>query len=195
MRNRKLKIMIVGSIGIVVVLGVCGLFAVDYAATRVMDSFAAELEDDSMDAAKLDADSFEGAKLEADSVEAAKKGSTSTTAPKEAGEAKQKKGDDSIGKPTGTVTKEQAKKVRDNLTVSDKAKVVSVLIKSLNLSDLKTLQMMASGGLTVEEKREAKQLLIGKLSSDKYNELSALAKKYGISRGKTYNEAKQELNS
>jgi hypothetical protein len=194
MRNRKLNIMIVGSIGIVVVLGVCGLYTVDYAVTRVIDSFAAELEADSMDAAELEADSFEGAKLEADSVDAAKKESTSTTAPKETGEAKQKKGTDSLGKPTGTVTKEQANKVRDNLTVSDKATVVSVLIKSLSLSDLKTLQMMASGGLTVEEKREAKQLLLGKLSSDKYNELSALAKKYGISRGNNYNKAKQELN-
>jgi hypothetical protein len=175
MRNRKLKFMIAGSIGIVVVLVVCGLFTVDYAVTRVMDSFTADLE--------------------ADSVDAAKKVSPSTTAPKEASEAKQKKSDDRLSKPTGTVTKEQAIKVRDNLTVSDKAMVVSVLIKSLNLSDLKTLQMMASGGLTVEEKREAKQLLLGKLSSDKYNELSALAKKYGISRGNTYDKAKQELNS
>jgi hypothetical protein len=185
MRNRKLKFMIAGSIGIVVVLVVCGLFTVDYAVTRVMDSLTADLE----------ADSVDGANSETESVDAAKKVSPSTTAPKEASEAKQKKSDDRLSKPTGTVTKEQAIKVRDNLTVSDKAMVVSVLIKSLNLSDLKTLQMMASGGLTVEEKREAKQLLLGKLSSDKYNELSALAKKYGISRGNTYDKAKQELNS
>jgi hypothetical protein len=183
MRNRKLKKIILWCIGIVVVLGICGLFTADYAVNRVMDSFAAGMEADSGPDNQTPVGSGE-----------------QPPTPSESAEAKQEKSVNSLGKPTdkptsnptGTVTKEQAKKVREDLTVSDKATVVSVILKNLNLSDMKKLRDIAIGGLTVEEKREAKQLLLAKLSSDDYNELSALAKKYGISRGKTYDEAKQE---
>jgi hypothetical protein len=170
MRNSKLKKIILWCFGVVVVLGISGLFTTNYAVNRVMDSFSA--------------------------------GEQPPT-PSESAEAKHEKSVNSLGKPTsnptgqptGTVTKDQARKVRENLTVSDKATVVSVILKNLNISDMKKLRDIAIGGLTVEEKREAKQLLLAKLSSDDYNELSALAKKYGISRGKTYDEAKQEHQS
>ncbi len=200
MRNSKLNKMIAGCIGFAIVLGICGLFTAEYAVNRFMESFA------------------EG--LEADSLEAAKEESPSTTAPKEAdvrasepdnqtpaenedqpqtssksAEAKQEKGGVRPSMPTGTVTKEQVREVQEKLTLSDKATVVSVILKNLSVSDLKQLRIIATRGLTVEEKREAKQLLLAKLSSDDYNELSALAKKYGISRGKSYDEAKQEYNS
>jgi hypothetical protein len=186
MRNRKLKKMIVWCFGFVVVLGIGGLLTANYAVSRVMDSFAAGLEADSG----------------SDDQTPVLSGEQPST-PTKSAEVKQEKGVANLGKPTGTVTgkptgtvtKEQAKEVQKNLTVSDKATVVSVILKSLNVSDMKKLRDMAKGGLTVEEKREAKELLLAKLSSVDYNELSALAKKYGISRGKTYDEAKQGQHS
>ncbi|WP_373230133.1 hypothetical protein [Cohnella sp.] len=173
MKNKKFNKMIVRCICLVVVLSIFGLFMVNYAVNRVIDSFAAGVPNNQT------------------LVESGDQPPT----PSESTEAKQEKGNDSLGKPTGTVTKEKAKEVREKLTVSDKTTVVSVIIKSLSVSDMKKLQDIAKGGLTVEEKREAKELLLAQLSSDDYNELSALAKKYGISRGNTYDEAKREHNS
>ncbi|MCD9024072.1 hypothetical protein [Cohnella silvisoli] len=189
MRKRKLIKIIIGCIGFVVVLGISGLFTADYAVNRVMDSFAAGLE----------------AEMESDNNQVESK-EQPLSIPSESVDAKQEKGNDnpskltgtatnnSARKPTGTVTKEKVKKVKENLTVSDKATVASVILKNLSLSDLKKLRFIAKGGLTVEEKREAKQMLLTKLSPGDYNKLSALAKKYGISKGRTYDEAIQEYN-
>ena len=74
--------------------------------------------------------------------------------------------------------------------MSEKAKVVSILMGSLSADDISTLQKLAGGGLTVEEKREAKKLLLEKLTEDQYNELIAIAAKHGLSQGKTYSETK-----
>jgi len=88
------------------------------------------------------------------------------------------------------VTPDKAKEVEENVTVSEKAKVVSILMGSLSADDISTLQKLAGGGLTVEEKREAKKLLLEKLTEDQYNELIAIAAKHGLSQGKTYAETK-----
>lgn len=47
---------------------------------------------------------------------------------------------------------------------------------------------MAKGGLTTEEKREARSIILGKVSTEQYNELSQIAKKYGVSQGKTHDQ-------
>jgi len=91
---------------------------------------------------------------------------------------------------TAEVSKDKAKEVEENITVSEKAKVVSILMGSLSASDISALQKLAGGGLTVEEKREAKALLLEKLTEDQYNELIAIAAKHGLSKGKTYAESK-----
>jgi len=69
---------------------------------------------------------------------------------------------------------------------------MAVMLKRLSPSDIKTLQQLASGGLTVEKKKEAKELILQKLTEDEYNELIAIAKKYGLSQGKSYEESLKE---
>jgi hypothetical protein len=194
MRYRKLRKIILWCIGTIFVLSICSLFSANYAVNRVMDSFAAGLETDSGPDNQTLIESGEKPSAPSETAKALHENGVNSL-----GEPTRKATDQPTSQPTsnptGTVTKAQAKKVRENLTVLDKATVVSVILKNLNLTDMKKLRDMANGGLTVEEKREAKQLLLAKLSSDDYNELSALAKKYGISRGKTYDEAKQEHQS
>jgi len=92
---------------------------------------------------------------------------------------------------TAEISTDKAKEVQDNITVAEKAKVVTTLMSSLSASDISTLQKLASGGLNVEEKKEAKALLLEKLSEDQYDELIAIAAKHGLSQGKTYSETKK----
>jgi hypothetical protein len=50
---------------------------------------------------------------------------------------------------------------------------------------------MASGGLNINEKRQARKLLLDKLSPNEYDQLVSIAKKYGLSQGRTYSEIKK----
>lgn len=93
----------------------------------------------------------------------------------------------------GAVTPEQAEEVKEKLTLSDKAEIVAVLSGSLTMDHIKTLQQLAQNGLTADEKKQAKALLLSELPAEDYDRLSALAHKYGISRGLTYEEAQREL--
>jgi len=92
---------------------------------------------------------------------------------------------------TAEISTDKAKEVQDNITVAEKAKVVTTLMSSLSASDIATLQKLASGGLSVEEKKEAKELMLEKLSEDQYDELIKIAAKHGLSQGKTYSETKK----
>ncbi|WP_019908913.1 hypothetical protein [Paenibacillus sp. HW567] len=90
------------------------------------------------------------------------------------------------------VSTDKAKHIQDNVTVKDKADVVSIVLGQLSVSDIKRLQELASGGLTVEEKREARSIILGKVSDEQYNQLSQIAKKYGVSEGKTHDQVLAE---
>ncbi|MEK5239349.1 hypothetical protein NST99_27100 [Paenibacillus sp. FSL L8-0470] len=90
------------------------------------------------------------------------------------------------------VSTDKAKKIQENVTVKDKADVTSIVLGELSLSDIKRLQELASGGLTPEEKREARQIILDKVSADQYNELSNIAKKYGASRGLSHDQVVAE---
>ncbi|WP_379145983.1 hypothetical protein [Paenibacillus sp. sgz500992] len=90
------------------------------------------------------------------------------------------------------VSTDKAKKIQENVTVKDKADVTSIVLGELSLSDIKRLQELASGGLTPEEKREARQIILDKVSAEQYNELSDIAKKYGASRGLSHDQVVAE---
>ncbi|MFD1772537.1 hypothetical protein [Paenibacillus rhizophilus] len=92
---------------------------------------------------------------------------------------------DSITEYTPQITTEKAKKIQENVSVKDKADVVSIVLGELSISDIKRLQTLAQGGLTVDEKKEARALVMGKVSEQQYNELVQIAKKYGVSEGKS----------
>ncbi|MNR68230.1 hypothetical protein D3C85_1926620 [compost metagenome] len=45
---------------------------------------------------------------------------------------------------------------------------------------------MAGNGLSVDEKKKAKDIILQKLTEDEYNQLIGIAAKYGLSQGKKY---------
>lgn len=92
--------------------------------------------------------------------------------------------------PTGVdglayISPDKAKDVQGSVSLKDKADVASIVASQLSVSDIKRLQELAKGGLTNEEKREARSIILGKVSEEQYNELSQIAKKYGVSQGKS----------
>jgi hypothetical protein len=70
--------------------------------------------------------------------------------------------------------------------------ITSVLLKKLSASDIQLFMKMAGNGMSLEEKKEAKQLILHKLSEEEYNQLIAIAAKYGLSQGKSYSESLKE---
>jgi hypothetical protein len=209
MKSSKRMKIITGSLVVSVALVIGGVFAADYAVSRVMDLFVAGLEADVNDVSQADGSTITpepqepNVPIKIDHGESAVKQDSSNGQDNHESEDKPASSSGSTsastsgstieaGKPGGAVTKEQAEKVREKLTVTDKASVVKVVLKNLSLTDIKSMQALADGGLTLEEKKSAKRLLLGKLSSEEYDELSALAKKYGLSKGRSYEEAIKE---
>lgn len=86
------------------------------------------------------------------------------------------------------ITTEKAKEVQDAITLKEKASVTSVLLKKLSASDLQLFAKMAGNGLSVDEKKKAKDIILQKLTEDEYNQLIGIAAKYGLSQGKKYAE-------
>ncbi|KPV58473.1 hypothetical protein QJ48_16350 [Paenibacillus sp. A3] len=83
----------------------------------------------------------------------------------------------------------KAKEVQDQISLSEQVKITTVLLKKLNGNDLKQLQNMFDKGVSLEEKRKAKEMILEKLSEEEYDELIAIASKYGLSKGKSYEES------
>ncbi|WP_310829925.1 hypothetical protein [Paenibacillus pedocola] len=100
--------------------------------------------------------------------------------------------DADIGGYSAQVSADKAKEIQENVTVKEKADVASIVMSQLSVSDIKRLQELASGGLTLDEKREARSIILGKVSEEQYNELSQIAKKYGVSEGKTQEQVLAE---
>lgn len=101
-------------------------------------------------------------------------------------------GDKSDSGYTANISVDKAKEVQENITVAEKAKVVTTLMSSLSASDIASLQKLASGGMNTDEKKVAKEILLEKLTEDQYNELVAIAAKHGLSQGRSYSEVKDE---
>jgi len=93
---------------------------------------------------------------------------------------------------TAEVTREKAEAVQESISLHEKLKVARVLLKRLDPSDVDIFLKMMSGGMTVAEKREAKDIMLERLSEEEYDELIEIAEKYGLSRGKTYEESLKE---
>jgi len=83
---------------------------------------------------------------------------------------------------------DKAEIVKDTITLKEKTKIASVLLKKFNASEIRMFTELASGGLSIEEKKAAKLKFLEKLSEKEYDQLIAIAAKYGLSQGKTYSE-------
>ncbi|MGN7455610.1 hypothetical protein ACTHPH_12455 [Paenibacillus pasadenensis] len=92
-----------------------------------------------------------------------------------------------------TVSKDQMNEIKEDVSLNEKMAVMSILLKRLSVSDIRKLQQLAQGTLTREKKREARTIIHEKVTPEQYDELIAIAKKYGVSQGRSYGEViKQE---
>lgn len=219
MRKKKWKKILIWTLSVIVLLGIGGLFAANYAIDRFISTLAADLENNLITDDKTSLvvttdnlnndNSTEGNKTPTDALESTSKpdGIITGGEQEEQEPIKTKQLSSNTEKEDSTEPKEQekpsegysaevsvdkAKDVQEKLTVSEKAKVSTVLLEELSLSDIKQIQELASGGLDLEEKKKARSIILGKLSPEQYDELIEVAKKYGMSQGKSYDEVIQE---
>ncbi|AZN38591.1 hypothetical protein [Paenibacillus albus] len=204
-KMKRWKKVLIWIISIVVIIGAAGLFAANYATNKVIGSLADSLETEISDE-PVDTSSTAGAQedKDADSSKASdtvdSKDSSQSTSSSSSNQSNNAKDEvkssadvtppakEDTSKYAAEVSVDKAKTVKDKITIKDKATVASILMKKLSVQDIKKLQKLASGGLTIAKKREARQIILGAVSPDQYNELSGIAKKYGVSQGKKYDE-------
>lgn len=222
MFNKRWKKILLWSLSVIVVLGVGGLFAANYAVDKLMNSMAGGLEINSEDPISSDQveevvpvptaidNNGEPTATPVNVVEPItevtpqiKKSNQPVASQDISKNVKVKENPVSSppiqpsstpieDKPsavndgyTAQISTDKAKQIQENVTVKEKADVASMILGQLSVADIKRLQELASGGLTLDEKREARSIILGKVSEEQYNELSQIAKKYGVSQGKT----------
>lgn len=93
----------------------------------------------------------------------------------------------------GAITSERAENAQSQLTLKDKAVISSVLLKKLSAAEISLFVKMSGDGVSVEEKKAAKELILKKLTEEEYNELIAIAAKIGLSQGKNYQDSIKEF--
>ncbi|GBF73576.1 hypothetical protein PA598K_01878 [Paenibacillus sp. 598K] len=191
------------TLSIVVVLGVGGLFAANYAIDKFLEQMVAEI-----DMGELTADTG-GNDKPSGGIEPTGGGGQGegTTPGAEPGEGATGRDNNGGGTPategggasgkdldgySAEITPDKAQHVQDSVTLSEKSRVASILLGQLSMEDIKRLQELSSGGLSLEEKREAKRLILEKLTPEQYDEIIEVAKNYGLSEGKSYADSKKE---
>lgn len=209
MRKKKWKKILIWVASIIVILGVGGLFAANYAVDKLISTLAADLEGDLLNevttpetktdekgtdtTVKDDPSSTVDDDETTDSSNGTKdKPVDNTTDSGSNGSSGSKEEEKPKDGYSGEVSIDKAKDLQEKITVSEKAQVSTVLLKELSMSDIKELQALASGGMNVEEKKKARSIILDKLSPDQYDELIKIAKKYGMSKGKSYDEVIKE---
>lgn len=220
MFNKRWKKILLWTLSIIVVLGVGGLFAANYAVDKLMNSMADgfDLESESnvsggQDQGTVPNDKSDNGNVDPvasatptapstddegstdqgtkDNVEAGKDAEASTTSEPTKAPSTDLKDGSSDGY-TAQISTDKAKEIQENVTMKDKADVAAIVLGQLSVSDINRLKDLAKGGLTLEEKREARSIILGKVSEKQYNELSQVAKKYGVSQGKTRDQILKE---
>ncbi|GIP35126.1 hypothetical protein [Paenibacillus sp. J2TS4] len=222
MRKRKWKKWIIGTAAVLIIVAVGGYFAMDYAVDRILKSITAGLEIEGTpsttepqstptpDPSSADLEE-KGEGVPGDSLDpsgqAGNKTSPNPTGESNPSEEEKNSVSDGQSKPPSpaspapqgspkvdaSISQEKAAQAQEQITIKDKTKVTSVLLKRLNSSDIKTVMELASGGMSVEEKREAKKIILEKLTEEEYNELIAIAAKLGLSQGKSYEDSQKQL--
>ncbi|THF80831.1 hypothetical protein [Cohnella fermenti] len=203
--------------GLIIIACVGGYFAINYTADKVLDAMfesAVKGEDTPSSspsasdggAAEPSASDEAASPSEEASSPSASPTDTGTNSPDKSPDAQSGK-DGEGGKlpeasaspsteaaPTysAEISTDKAEQVKEDISFSEKTKVMTVMLKRLSVDDIKTLQQLANGGLTLEKKKEAKALILEKLTEEEYDELIEIAKKYGLSQGKSYDASQKE---
>ncbi|KGE18331.1 hypothetical protein [Paenibacillus wynnii] len=203
MFNKRWKRVLLWVLSAIIVLGVGGLFAANYAVDKLMNSMVGSFDVESENTVDNQVEGIEpivptsttaptastedGNNVQADSSQD-KPETTATATPTTTSAT----GESSNNGYTAQVSTDKAKEIQKNVTVKEKADVVSIVLSQLSVSDINHLKELASGGLSVDEKREARSIILGKVSEQQYNELAQIAKKYGVSQGKTRDQVLAE---
>lgn len=213
MRKKKWKKILIWVASIIVLLGVGGLFAANYAVDKLISTLAADLENDLMNENVTDVADTSNQQIDNSDKPTTEtvNGNANLTDDKpdgsvnESGESEQGSDDstqtDSSTQPEkdrsedgyqAEVSVGKAKDIQEKITVGEKAQLTSVFLEELSISDIKNLQALASDGLSIDEKKEARSIILDRLSPEQYDELILIAKKYGMSQGKSYVEVIEE---
>lgn len=128
----------------------------------------------------------------ADTDDAESSASSSTTNGNANNQSSSSSTKDSDYSYSAEVSVDKAVAVKEDITFAEKTKLMTIMLKRLSASDIKTLSDLAGGGLSVEKKVEAKKIILEKLSEKEYDELIKIAQKYGLSQGKTYEDSTRD---
>lgn len=222
-KKSRWKRVILWSFAAILVLGVSGLFAVNYAVNKVIDSMAQSLEEEMLaelehennisditapedEASTAEPIATNGSDPVSNPTDAPTTSSTTSTEntpstpeakdntqkPEKTSNSAHVSNKNDLGKYSAEISAKKAVTIKENISIAEKATVTSILVGKLSLSDLNSFKDLASGGMSVDEKRAARKVLLDKLSPEEYDQLASIAKKYGISRGKSYTEAEIE---
>ncbi|REK69271.1 hypothetical protein [Paenibacillus paeoniae] len=187
---KKWKKVLIWVASIIVVLGIGGLITANYVMDRMIASLANSLESELI--AEVDNGNVEPNKPGGEEVPDQDSPSDTqggNTNPDSTSQPSKQPSNDGY---TAEISTDKAKDVQEKITVSEKAKLAGVLLKQLSVDDMKLLQELASGGLNIEEKKQARSIILEKLTPEQYDELIQIAKKYGMSQGKSYEEVSKE---
>ncbi len=86
------------------------------------------------------------------------------------------------------VSSDKAQSVQDSVTLDEKLIISSILLDRFSSEELGLFRKLASGGLSIDEKKQMRETFLKKLSPSQYDELILIAKKYGVSQGKSFEE-------
>lgn len=86
------------------------------------------------------------------------------------------------------VTTDRSVSVENAITLDEKVLITSIVLDKFNSEELGLFRKLTSGGLSIEEKKKMRALFLKKLTPEQYDQLIVIAKKYGVSQGKTYEE-------
>lgn len=208
MRQRKPKMktwkkVLIWAASIIVVLGVGGLFAANYAMDKMIAQLSASLEDELLEEViptPTDAPSGggDGTVIQPATSDPNVQGSEEGAGDEDGNLGGPNSQSEGVSKPSANneysaeISTDKAKNVQEKITVSEKAQLASVFLKQLSMDDIKALQELASGGLNIDEKKEARTLILDRLTPEQYDDLIQIAKKYGMSQGKSYAEVFKE---
>lgn len=198
-KKKRWKKILIWTASIVVVLGISGLFAANYAMDRLIASLANSLESELLEEVTAEVPGTDnigtdtGTDTDTDTETPATASPEGTKPEEETDTKEQPTTTPSTGDGyTAEISTDKAKDVQEKITVGEKAQLATVLLKELSADDIKALQELASGGLSQEEKKKARTLILERLSPEQYDELIQIAKKYGLSQGKSYEEVSME---
>lgn len=76
------------------------------------------------------------------------------------------------------ITAQKVKEVKDEITISEKARVSIILIERLKMEDINELKGMLPDGITEDEKKRAKEIVYSRLTNDELDEIRNIYQKY-----------------